>query len=124
VWDSGNPGLATIIASQNLELSKILYGLTRGTDYQFKVRAQNVYGYGEFSDVVTIRASSVPDTMIMVDSVSHMQTIVISWQVPTSDGGESVTGYDVQLLTLENQFVNDEECTGEIANGLTCLFGH
>ena len=72
VWDSGNAGLATIIASQNLELSKILNGLTRGQDYQFKIRAQNVYGYGEFSDLQTIRASSVPDTMIMVNSVSHM----------------------------------------------------
>jgi hypothetical protein len=68
VWDSAS-GNTNVIASQNLKLTKLLTGLLRGQDYKFKVRAENVYGYGEFSDVVTIRASYVPDTMLPVSSI-------------------------------------------------------
>lgn len=87
------------------------------------MRAQNVYGYGEFSDLVTIRASSVPDTMSIVSSVSALQTIVISWVEPYN-GGEDIDLYELQLLTLTNEFVSDPTCTGQIDNGVTCLFSH
>lgn len=106
VWDS-NSGTTNIIASQNLELTKVLIGLTRGSDYIFKIRAQNIYGYGEFSDMVTVRASSVPDTMLMIESISVMETVSISWTAPYN-GGESIDQYEVQLLTYDNTFVNDD----------------
>ena len=34
--------------------------ITQGMSYMLKVRARNVYGFGEFSDPVTVVASSVP----------------------------------------------------------------
>lgn len=61
--------------------------------------------------------------MLMIESISVMETISISWSAPYN-GGESIDLYEVELLTLENTFTIDDQCTGEIANGLNCLFGH
>ena len=41
-------------------LSYTKTGLVTGTDYKFKARASNLFGWGEFSDLVTIRADEVP----------------------------------------------------------------
>lgn len=35
-------------------------GLVGGLQYKFKVRALNVYGYGEFSSEYVVEASDVP----------------------------------------------------------------
>lgn len=97
VWDSAT-GSANIVASNKLQLSKLLIGLTSGQDYLFKICAKNIYGCGEYSEIVTIRASSVPDTMNIVESVSVLQTIVVSWTAPYN-GGEEIDLYDIQILT-------------------------
>jgi len=69
MWDN-NSKLVNIIASENLLLSKTLSGLVSQQDYLFKIRAQNIYGYGPFSNVVTIRTSDIPDTMSHVVSTA------------------------------------------------------
>jgi len=45
-----------------------LTGLTGGTFYKFQVRASNIYGYGERSDVSIIEASDVPDVMAIMST--------------------------------------------------------
>jgi len=67
MWDN-NSGNTNIIAIDSLVLSTILVGLTEGYNYNFKVCAKNIYGYGPFSDVFTIKASEVPDTMNTVST--------------------------------------------------------
>ena len=62
MWDDQTK-VVDIVASENLLLTRTLTGLTSNLDYLFRVRAKNVYGYGEFSDTVTIRTSYVPDEM-------------------------------------------------------------
>jgi hypothetical protein len=69
MWDN-NSKVVNIIASENLLLAKTLSGLISQQDYLFKIRAQNIYGYGEFSNVATIRTSDVPDTMSPVVSIT------------------------------------------------------
>ena len=97
MWDNGlGGGDATVVAEDSLVLTKTIIGLTQGEDYLFKVRARNVYGYGEFSDFVTIRASSVPDTMEMVNTVVASTDIFIAWQAPPN-GGDDITAYEVEL---------------------------
>jgi hypothetical protein len=67
----------------------VLIGLSEGADYQFKVRAKNVYDYGPFSSIFTIRASEVPDTMNTVSTMQVLQTIIIAWADP-DNGGEAI----------------------------------
>ncbi len=43
-----------------LGLSYTKAGLATGTDYKFRVRASNSFGWGPYSDEVTIRADEVP----------------------------------------------------------------
>lgn len=52
-WDS-NTGNANILLRQGLVTNHLLSGLQAGKDYIFKVRSSNVYGYGDFSDPVTL----------------------------------------------------------------------
>ena len=87
MWDNGlGGGDATLVAEDGLVSTATIIGLTQGQDYLFKVRARNVYGYGEFSDFVTIRASSVPDTMEMINTVSVNREIIIRWEAQPSFG--------------------------------------
>ena len=70
-WDNGDTTAAEvdILIEDALQLSRVVTGLQQGSDYRFKVRAVNIYGPGEFSDVVTIRASDVPDSMDIVNTI-------------------------------------------------------
>ena len=35
--------------------------LTAGTTYYIRVRARNYWGWGDFSDIMMIKASTIPD---------------------------------------------------------------
>jgi Fibronectin type III domain len=61
-WDN-NSGSPTLFLLDSLVTSETITGLTVGSNYIFKVRAKNIYGYGPFSSSVTIMASDVPSTM-------------------------------------------------------------
>jgi hypothetical protein len=47
----------------------------------------------------------------------------VSWVAPYN-GGEEITKYDIEIMTLDNDFVEDSSCSGFIENGKTCLFSH
>ena len=64
-------------------------GLVSSQNYMFKVRAQNVYGYVDFSYTVIIRTSYMPDEMTPVTTTTILQSIVVSW-TPASDSGEPI----------------------------------
>lgn len=91
MWDN-NSGVVDISAVDTNALTFLLTGLDQGLDYKFKVRGRNVYGYGEKSEVVTIRASDVPDAMQTVNVVSASTELTIFWLVP-ADGGDAITEY-------------------------------
>jgi len=64
-WDSGTSGvtwtdvvgLAPAYTSTSIILTT---GITAGTTYRVKVRAQNVFGWGDFSSYQSIKAASTP----------------------------------------------------------------
>lgn len=47
-------------SSSFTDLTYTIIGLTTGTDYKLRLRAENMHGWGAYSDVVTIRADDVP----------------------------------------------------------------
>ena len=54
-------GTIDISLVDDLVTSFTATGLIGGETYQFKVRALNIYDYGDFSDVVTKVTSDVPN---------------------------------------------------------------
>jgi len=61
--------------------------------------------------------------MKIVSTFTALSTLVVSWEEP-SNGGEVIDQYQIQILTLQDTFVNDTTCSGNIANGFGCLFDY
>ncbi len=68
----------------------IAIGILSGSSYQFRYRAENVYGYGDFSDVITIKAAQVPSQMNAVTTSIENQYVKFAWSYPT-DNSDTVT---------------------------------
>jgi len=68
-------------------------GLTAGTDYKFRVRASNSFGWGSFSDEVTIRADEVPAQITPVITTADSIYCKIAWNVPSTDNGSPILEY-------------------------------
>ena len=91
-------------------------GLTEGDDYKFMIRAKNIYGTGSYSSVATITAASVPDTMDTVTTSVVAGEVKIVFTVP-DDNGETITGYDIEILQSDGTTYTEEttECEGSSA---------
>ena len=67
-----------------------------GTVYQFRVRAQNKYGYGPFSLILTTQAANVPAQPLPVTTSTQGANILISWTPPNA-GSSAITQYDIEF---------------------------
>ena len=59
-WDNAS-GVTNIEVIDSLVTAHTLTGLVGGQTYLFKVRAKNIYNYGDFSSEISVLASDVPD---------------------------------------------------------------
>ncbi len=93
-WDQGSNGefwysLIGLVEPILVQTSfTVTNGVLEGQDYKFKIRAKNIWGWGPFSPVATIRAStvpgSVPNIVTSYDSVSG--DFKILWDQPRNNG--------------------------------------
>lgn len=91
------------IVSAGTALSKTIPSLNKATIYYFRVRARNAGGIGGWSNVVSRYIPNVPGKMaIPLAEFTPPATITLSFTPPSSDGGSSVIGYDVQYSADEN----------------------
>lgn len=75
-------------------------GLTRGTKYWIKARAKNAIGWGPFSEVTTRTIPNVPGAPTsLARSFKAPSSLTVTWVAPSSNGGASITGYDVQYAS-------------------------
>src|SRR5690242_3797157 len=68
-WDAGTSGTTwTDLIGNSPSSTALSYsvttGITAGSSYQFKVRARNVFGWGSFSPVTTIKAAAKPSQVL------------------------------------------------------------
>jgi hypothetical protein len=89
----------------------ILEGIVRDQSYNFKVRARNSCGYGEFSDVFNIQLKNRPAQMDMIRT-SYTQIpelsgagamgcgVILSWTAP-DDGGSPIIAYLIEVQRPE-----------------------
>ncbi len=113
-WDNGSGTTSQLVYSGTATTATVT-GLSSGTNYKFKVRAENVYGYGSYSSEVTISASTVPGTVSSITSAyATYPNVDITWSAPSSNGGSTITKYQVLIWSpAANGFVEDTtNCDG------------
>jgi len=76
-------------------------GLTKGTQYDFRVSAVTQEGTGTASTSVTTYAASNPGVVTGLTSPSHTETSAsLAWLAPVDDGGRTITDYVVEYKTV------------------------
>lgn len=119
----GNPSYSTLTIYQVASVSG-------GVGYQFRVRARNVIGWGPWSSIGTIYASSEPGQMstavTAIDAGSDPLRVKITWSAPDSNY-DAITEYEVVVRTNDlTSFVEEPtECDGtgntSMTTGRHCL---
>jgi hypothetical protein len=100
--------------------------VTEGNSYQFKLRAKNIWGWSEFSSVLTVVAAHAPDTMATPTTSIDSATggVTITWTAPASNG-DDITSYTVEILNEATDTWSTEttDCDGSdstIMGALSC----
>lgn len=77
-WDDGL-GTTNIELIDDLVLMHTVLALQGGLNYKFKVRALNIYGYGEFSTEYIVEASDYPGKPPIATVQLEGTNVVIEW---------------------------------------------
>lgn len=110
VWESlaGDlseyPGTSYVVTS----------GIVEGATYSYRVRAQNIWGWGATSPTVELVASTTPDQVATPTTTIDPSTggLVISWASPTAHGSP-ITAYLIEVRDrLASQWAADASCDG------------
>ena len=122
-WDQGS-GSTIYLLTESLVTNFTVTGLTGGASYQFKIRAKNIYGYGDYSTVTSIQASDVPQLMaiptVIIDS-TVLTSVRITWTAP-SNSFSAITAYRLYFIAVDGSLVQDTtNCPGTNPAVLTCL---
>lgn len=113
-----------------IDPSATVTGLTNGTEYRFVVSANNSQGEGPNSEEVAATptlVTTVPGAPVDLVALPGDGRVSLSWDPPTDNGGETVTGYTVKWGTTPGgPYPNTENVSGTTASvtGLTNGIAH
>lgn len=113
-WDTGDGSWVLLVlqsAGSYTYSHTQVAGITAGGAYQFKYRAANQHGVGEFSSIATIYASAAPDQLASATTANSGATVVVTWPVTTSDRGATVTAYRVKFKGTDNLYHELAACS-------------
>ena len=124
VWWDSNTGTVNIDLFEGLTLTYTVSGLVPGNEYKFAIRARNIYGFGPYSDIVTLQPDAVPDMMNTPTTTLAYPTVTIHIEAPFDNGNE-IDGYQIQIYShIEGVFVEDTSvCDGSqqsVIDALAC----
>ena len=101
----------------------ITEGIVAGTEYQIRIRALNIYGWGQFSQepYFTIVASGIPQVMDPVQIEYSQATVVkVSWTSPYSNS-EMIQAYEILFRTSAGEFKASDLCDGSLSTVVASL---
>jgi hypothetical protein len=104
-FDDASGGTLEHLESQT-STELLVQGLEGGETYQFKVQAANIYGVGDFSPVVSVTASNIPEKPSIPLVELQGTDVAISWTEPV-DHYSPITSYQVILMDVNNDAVSD-----------------
>jgi fibronectin type 3 domain-containing protein len=95
VWRSTS-GTSTLIADLGTTVRSYSdTSVVPGTMYYYTVTASNVIGVGAAVGPSSVVAATLPGAPITVTANDNTTSVLVSWTSPTSNGGNSLTGYKV-----------------------------
>ena len=90
----------TVVANTNTALvSYNATGLTNGTSYIFRVAAINAAGTSSFASSSTGTPAGIASAPTALAAVAGNTTASLTWTMPSSNGGRSITGYRIEMST-------------------------
>jgi len=119
-WDNGSGTISTDLIGSASNFTSLTHtqsaGVTAGGSYKFRYRASNKYGWGPFSDEVSILAASVPDQVAQPTTSISNTFVKISWTEPTTNSA-AITAYDIVIKESDGStFTADtSNCDGTAA---------
>lgn len=89
-------------------------GLSSGHPYRFKYRAQNIHGWGDESDEVSVTTMSYPSASNVPTTTVVGADVKISWNEPYSGGlGVPILAYKILIKDSTGEFVESvDNCDG------------
>jgi hypothetical protein len=69
-------------------------GVIQNAIYNLRLQAKNIYGWGAFSDVLTIAAYGIPADILYVRTVNLGADVIITWQ---PNNTEPITSFNVKI---------------------------
>jgi hypothetical protein len=117
-------GSKPVSESTTSESSITLDGLTNGVTYRIVVSAKNTVGFGGPSEHAYVTPATVPDPPGSITALRQNQGADVSWTAPTNDGGDPITGYQIQVRAdneLPTTFITSESpySIRGLENGIT-----
>lgn len=122
-WDKGTLGKFwyNLIGSSTNSLTTsyiVTNSIVPGDYYQFKVRAQNKWGWGPFSPVFTIQSSTIPDQILPPTTSLNIGTgaVIISWIKP-NDRNNPIDMYKIEIQSAADSqwYETLATCNGAIS---------
>lgn len=113
-WDTGGGSWVLLVlqSSGSFTFSHTQSaGVTAGGAYQFKYRAANQHGVGEYSAVATIYASAVPDQLASATTANSGASVIVTWPLTASDRGATVTAYRVKFKGTDGVYREQAGCS-------------
>lgn len=123
-WDSGTSGatwtsLVGVNPASLTQTYTITSGLTSGSTYKFRYRAQNIFGWGSYSAELSTLAAEVPQTMAAVVSTNSGSNVRFSWTALSSNGA-AITAYKLEIMQGDWTYSEDStNCNGADATIVT-----
>ncbi len=99
VYRSTSPGTETLLISLGDLLTYTNTGLTNGVTYYYRVSAVNSEGESAFSNEAWATPATVPTSPLDLVATPGDAQVVLTWNVPTDEGGASITSYCVYRST-------------------------
>ncbi|MGQ0507839.1 MAG: beta strand repeat-containing protein [Myxococcaceae bacterium] len=102
----------------------VISGLTNGTEYSFKIAAQNSVGTGPASAATNaVTPAALPGAPTNVVAARGNAQASVTWFPPSSSGGGAITGFVINAYfgttLVSSTPVNDAAATAAMVTGLT-----
>ena len=107
LWDQGSNGVTWTSYTVTNNNIVTVTGLSSGLSYKFKYRLQNIHGWGDYSPVLTVTASDIPQQVNAVVTTNEDADVKIYWDIPFSGGlNIPILSYDILIQKSDGSFIN------------------